>query len=481
MKLLDFKFCLLFLLFASLTYSQAGFNNYITSWSKNSVFTHAQVGVAVYDVTTNYYLGGLNPRMSLIPASSLKVITTYAANEVLGSDFRFSTQIAHDGTISNGTLNGNLYIIGSGDPSLGSDRFEGYPDYKGLMAKIAKKIKDKDIKNINGQIIVDESIFKSYPIAPTWQWNDLGNYYAAGAWGLNISENKYSIFFNTNKSIKSRAQLLYTDPPIEGLNLTSEVTIDSANTGDNAYIFGGPYVYQKRIVGTLPKSERPFKIEGSIPDPPKYFASGLQEYLFSQGLGSTGSKVIYENRPPTKNLDTINSPNLKELIRQTNHRSLNTYCDALLKKIGLEKKRVGSSEEGISYLEDFILAKGINIDALNLQDGSGLSARSYTSSEILARVLAHYANRNGIQFMQYTLPQAGNEGSVRSLLFGKSIAKNFYVKSGSMDRVLSYTGLCRAKSGKWVSFCIIVNHYNIKSRLMRERIEPLLESIYNNF
>lgn len=480
MKVFNICFIALVLLITPLC-GQSPLQNYIDEWVQHPDLSSSNVTVAVYNINDVKLVAGHRPNYTAIPASSLKVITSLIALEQLGEDYKYITYLAHDGSIDgDGTLKGNLFLVGSGDPSLGSGRFENYPDFNVLLKSMVNAIQAHGITCIDGDVIVDESVFSSFPIAPTWQWNDLGNYYAGGAWGFNINENEYAIYYNTKGQVGSWAKYIYTDPRVEGLVLQHEVRIDSAGTGDNSYIFGGPYVYTKRVVGKLAASDQPFKIKGSLPDPPAFAARQLQEALFSQEILSSGSKVQHQKTNEKRTyFDSIVSPTLLQMSEEANHKSLNLYCEAFLKTLGLTQRGVGSSEEGIVFIEDYLLEHGFDLKGFNMKDGSGLSARTYVTSSLMAGFIADYAKRNSVAILTQQLPQAGKEGSVKGVLYGNKIGYNFWMKSGTMDRVVSFTGICKNKNGEWKSFSIIINNYEVPYRFMRSRIEKLFEAIYS--
>ena len=476
-KVLTFGFYLLIL---NAGLAQSPLQNYIDEWAEHPDFTSTNLTFSVFDIKSGKLQAGHRPKKSAIPASSLKVITTLITLERLGKDFRYKTYVAHDGQMDrDGTVKGNLYVIGSGDPSLGSGRFEGYPDYKALLTDVVSKIKTHGISCIDGDIIVDESIFTSFPVAPTWQWNDLGNYYAGGTWGLNITENEYAIYFDTKGPLGSLAKYASMEPVVDGLTLKNEVTIDSAGSGDNSYIFGGPYIYAKRVTGTLPYSDQLYKIKGSLPDPSKFTASQLHKLLTASEVASAGYSVLQKPTTSTRTIfDSIVSPALLSLSAETNHKSLNLYCESFLRTLALKEKGVTTSEAGIVFIEDYLMEKGLDISGFNMKDGSGLSARSYVSSSLLAGFIADYASRNGIDMLTQQLPQVGKEGTVKSVLSTNKIADNFWMKSGSMDRVVSFTGICKNKAGEWKSFSIIINNYNVPYKSIKTKIEKLLEALW---
>jgi len=318
-----------------------------------SEFDHANVTLTLLDIETNNIIASHRPDKVLIPASSLKLITTLTGIKTLGPEFRFKTGLYYNGSIDDqGVLNGDIVIVGGGDPTLGSSSYDGYPNFNALLASMVNAIKNHNITCVNGLIVVDESVYDSYPIAPTWQWNDLGNYYASGAWGLNVNENQYFIHFSNRDIIGRQPKISSIYPDVPLLKLSNEITVDSAGTGDQAYIFGGPYNYDKRIVGTIPQGNNRFTIKGSIPDPPTFLAYHVRRSLELDNIQSTGSKSMYLPYKKQKQLlKEYQSTTLKNIVKRANEKSDNLYTEAILKMIGLKKRGQGSGQNGINIVK----------------------------------------------------------------------------------------------------------------------------------
>ena len=159
---------------------------------------NASISFYAYDLDSNIVVAGLGENKSLVPASTMKLITTATALELLGPGKRFSTSIKYSGEIdSNCVLNGDIYIVGGGDPCLGSERFSEH--YGNFINKWANEIIKLGIDSINGRVIGDASVFSDQMIPSTWIWADLGNYYGAGPCGLSIYENKYKLELKSGK------------------------------------------------------------------------------------------------------------------------------------------------------------------------------------------------------------------------------------------------------------------------------------------
>ncbi len=434
------------------------------------------------DLASGEILADVRAKKSLTPASSLKVITSLTAIDILGEDYQYSTNIGYEGQLDpDGTLQGDLIIYGSGDPTLGSTKFAKYPNFEEVLDQITKAVKDAGITCIDGSIIADESVFNSFPISPSWQWNDLGNYYASGAWGININENQYTIYFDGRGKVGRRPNIKSYYPQVPKLQLSNELAVDSAGTGDNAYIFGGPYNYIKRIVGTIPAGDGVFSIKGSIPDPPYFLAYHVHKELKKRNIEAQDFKVNFEPSKKKKKPTIIHefrSPPLSAIVRRNNLESNNLYSEALLKSLGLKVRRGGSGQLGISAIKRYMKKLGVSYAGMNLEDGSGLSARTFITSYTLAEFLRKFALKNSIETSVKYLPQGGVSGTIRSMFAKSSAAGKIWAKSGSMKDIMSYTGYVKSKSGEWRSFSIIINAYSAKNKIIRAKMEKMMKEIY---
>src|ERR1019366_3057410 len=165
-----------------------------------------------------------NSNISLVPASTLKIVTTSAALTLLGNDFKFETKLQYDGIFDTltGTINGNLYIVGGGDPTLESEYFKDEKDSLTTTDRWAELLKKKGIKKITGAVIGDASVFDDNVIPPQWIWADIGNYFGAGACGLTYHDNKYTLYFKSGAT-GSKAIIKKTMPFIDSLKMVNTV------------------------------------------------------------------------------------------------------------------------------------------------------------------------------------------------------------------------------------------------------------------
>ncbi|MCD6557306.1 MAG: D-alanyl-D-alanine carboxypeptidase/D-alanyl-D-alanine-endopeptidase, partial [Bacteroidales bacterium] len=221
-------------------------------------FKNADFGFTAKDIKTGEIIASYHSDKSFMPASTQKLFTTATALEVLGPDFKFTTSLQYSGRIDtvSGILYGNILIKGGGDPTLGSKYFDSTKD-KQFFNDWLKAIKKLGIDSVAGAVVADASVF-DYNIVPiTWSWNNMGNYYGAGANGLTVFDNYYTVFFNISNTIGELTEIVNVIPNIPNLVFDNTSTSDSI-TYDNSYIFGAPFSNQRYVRGKLPAGKNNF-------------------------------------------------------------------------------------------------------------------------------------------------------------------------------------------------------------------------------
>ena len=313
---------------------------------------NASISFYALDIDSNKVIGGLASSRSLVPASTMKLVTTATALEMLGPNKRFPTRIKYTGEIdTNCVLNGNIYIDGGGDPCLGSKRFP--KQYGNFINKWAIAIQNLGIDSINGRVIADATIFSEQMIPSTWIWADLGNYYGAGPCGLSIYENKCNVEFSSfNKGDSTEITCVYPYIP----NLKFDNNVKSMITHkDLSYIFGAPYQEDRIFKGGIPVNKESFMVKGSIPDPAYLAAFELDMELRALGLklanpSTTIRKMKKDGLPIEKlkkrTVTTTWSPKVISIINLTNMHSINLYAEHLMNQIGVARYKSGDTGSG---------------------------------------------------------------------------------------------------------------------------------------
>ncbi|TKG88144.1 D-alanyl-D-alanine carboxypeptidase/D-alanyl-D-alanine-endopeptidase [Puteibacter caeruleilacunae] len=435
---------------------------------------NASINCCVWDVESSEIILETEPQISVVPASVLKTITTATALELLGPDYTFKTTLSYSGELNKktGVLTGDLLIKGGGDASLGSEHFEEH--YNDLDQKWIDAIKEAGIKKIEGKILYDASIYDEQQIPRTWIWEDMGNYYGAGALGLNIFDNMYRIYFNSPKVPGKPTQIVKIDPEIPGLELDNQVKSAPGNR-DNAYVFGSPYDMSRVVRGTIPANRKSFSVKASIPNPPLFVAQYLRKLLLDEGIrieGEVGRNNASSNNNYTS-LCTIESPTLKEIIRETNVESINLFAEQLLKHIGLQLNGEGSTKSGVKAVMNFWEEKGIQCDGMFLVDGSGLSRFNAITARQLVDIIGYMCvqSPNSREYIN-SLPEAGVNGTMK-YYFKDRLPHDGRIKTGSMTRVRSMAGLVGPKGNRKV-FAIMVNNYSCSGSELKKKMEHLV-------
>ncbi|GAB3696700.1 D-alanyl-D-alanine carboxypeptidase/D-alanyl-D-alanine-endopeptidase [Spirosoma flavus] len=411
-----------------------------------------------------------NAYQSLPSASTLKLITTATSLQVLGPNYTYTTSLEYDGTIKDSTLLGNLYIRGTGDPSLGSWRFTGYYDLAALLNAWSAAIRAAGIRRIQGVVVGDGSLYDDLTTPDSWPYGDLGNYYGASLSALNINENLYRVFFRPGKSIGTPASVLRTDPPVPYVSFHNTVTTDAANTGDQVNIYGTPFATQQWLTGKVPMGEpaNEFSVKGALPDPAYFTAYALQNQLVQDNVTVSGSPVsiggglvntLVQNGKRSVLLQH-KSPLLPELIQQTNFQSINLYAEALLRTTALTlNKTVRSTEASVETLVTYWKNKGVDMDGFRIRDGSGLSAFGALTANNMTSILSVAGREKTFPIFYASIPVVGQTGTVRTLARNTAAAGNIRAKSGSIEGVRAYAGYFTARDGEMMSFCVLVNKF----------------------
>ena len=425
---------------------------------------HATVGLLVVDLKSGKAVFEHNSQTGLAPASTQKVITATTAYQLLGKDFKYETTVGYSGKISDGVLDGDIIIRGSGDPTLGSWRYTAAKEGK-VIADIVKALSQQGIHEISGHVLVDESIFDGSVIPDGWIWQDIGNYYGAGARSLNWRENQFDLYLKSGSGVGSNVAITGTKPAfVQGLRLISELNAGPAGSGDNAYIYLPMFENTGYVRGTIPVNQNNFSISGTMPHPGAQLAITLEAVLKKK----TASEVAMENATgpssipnannqlplDVKTIYTIYSPTLDSICYWFLQKSINLYGEALLKKLGKKFGKEGSTAEGVKVIQNFWKQRGIGEYALNIIDGSGLSPQNRITADDLVKVMQFAKKQSWFKDFYEDLP----------------VYNGIKMKSGSINGVLSYTGFVND-----YVFAFIINNYDGSGTAMRKKMWALLD------
>lgn len=432
---------------------------------QNSEFMRSgTLAVSVKSVKEKANIFALNPERSLPSASTLKLVSTATVLSLFGGDFKFQTFLEYDGAIRGDTLAGNLYIHGTGDPSLGSDRFKGYPAAPEMISRWVAAVKRSGIKYIKGKVLADASFFDKETVASTWIWGDMGNYYGAGVQGLNFNENFYRIKFKPGVEPGDPTTVIGTEPSIPYLSFTNQVTTGERGSGDQTIIYSSPLGNNALLTGTVPAGNAAFTVKGSIPDPAWYAAYALKNALSGNGVVVAEQEPVTGNQNlitpnPKKVIDEYKSPPLRELCQQANFWSINLFADAFFKQSGKRLSGKSGFDDAATAITGYWSGRGADLRGFYIKDGSGLSPSGSLTTQNLVDILSLASGDVSFQDFYKSIAVIGQNGTVRNLAKGTKAVGNMRVKSGSIEGTRAFAGYVTAKSGALLSFSIIANKY----------------------
>ena len=423
------------------------------AFEKDSQLKNSIASLHIIDAKTGKVVFSKNASIGLAPASTQKIITSATAYELLGKEFRYVTEF---GFSTNSNAPADLFITASGDPTLGSWRWKNHSE-DSVLSRIIRSIKTKGINSI-GNILVKDKGWESELIPDGWIWQDVGNYYGAGAEVLNWRENQYDLFLKSGITRGDKVVVTGTKPVIKDYSFHSFVRSASKGTGDQSYIYLplGNTVIQVR--GTIPVDEEKFVISGSFPSPRKQFIGTLVDSLRNSGITVSDKNGLIDDGS-IEILHSERSPVLDSIIYWFLKKSINLYGEALVKTIAANSGEKAGISDGVKKLKNFWSGKGLAKTELNMMDGSGLSPLNRVTTHAQVFVLQYARNKDWFKGYFDAFPEFNG----------------MKMKSGTISGAKSFCGYHTSKSGQAYIFSFIVNNYNGGAGALVQKMYKVLD------
>ena len=465
---MKFSFVFALIMLTGMLQAQPVKEQLITAMSrmeKDEQFKHASISFYVVDSKTGAVVFEKDAQRGLAPASTQKVVTSVSAFELLGKDFRYQTGIGYDGAISDQKLNGNLVITGSGDPTLGSWRWATTSE-KIINSNILGALAQKNIREITGGVIASVQRWETQATPRGWTWEDMGNYYGAGAGAINWHENQYNLVLAPGKLAGDDVKIIRTEPNLNDLvSMRNELKTGAAGSGDNAVIYLPEYGTIGFVCGTVPAGKETFIIKGAIPIPHLMMQKSIQAMIAANGIsiGNSATTQFYNDteKAPVEivKLLQLESPTLDSINYWFLRESVNLYGEAFVKTISLKQKGFAATDSGLAVIRYFWSSRGIFKAALNIIDGSGLSPANRITTHALVTVMQYARDKKWYPSFFHALP----------------LMNGIKMKSGYISGVRSYTGYVKNSKGNEYTFAFIINNFNGSPADVREKMWKLLD------
>ncbi len=409
-------------------------------------------GVQVIRVKDGVEIFSLNKNKRFRPASNMKVVIAAAALKTLNAEYRFETNLFTDGKIKNGIVNGNLVIVGSGDPTFKGSELSAW------RASIQKL----GITKINGDIIGIDSIFDDEKTGLMWSWDDLSNCYSAQISGLQINSNCAGIIIRPGKD--GEQAVVQKVPNTTYISIVNQtVTGYSPTRLEFKREEGTNRIY---IRGIINKNASAIEKWVSVNNPTLYFAQLLYEELSKYGIQVTGKPLDSRDtgyilkRSTAYQIAQRKSPPLKSIINDFLKYSINLYGESILKSLGFIYFNAGSTYNGRLAVNLIMKKYELPEEVLFIADGSGLSMLNMISPEYMSKLL--YAISKSYYYKAFfdALSTSGMDGTLRRRLSSEDLKGNVHAKTGYIKNVRSLSGYIDTVGKERLVFSIFANNYN---------------------
>jgi D-alanyl-D-alanine carboxypeptidase/D-alanyl-D-alanine-endopeptidase (penicillin-binding protein 4) len=437
----------------------------ITELVESSFGENAIAAIDLRYVSSGETICSVNNRLTMVPASIQKCVTAICALQSMGPEKRFETTLYSSEKPKSGILNGDIIIVGGGDPSLGCDYFTDDCKRESIIPKWNEVIKNSGIREIKGNIVGDGSLFTDQPLSRYAILEDIGNYYGSVTSGLSFNGNQYYLYLSSSDMPGYPVKTLYTDPEFTSITFwDNQLQSGQKGSGDNAYIFGTPWSSTRLITGTIPPGKKSFKIKGSLPNPAYTCAALLKKNLTENGIKVSGNAIGRTSGLSSKytvKLHNHNSPPLGTLITRLNKDSDNVFAEQLFLLTAINEQGSATWKNGGIALNKILKKSNINLEGVYLKDGSGLSRYNGLTAKFLGDCLYFASKQNWFNSFLNSLPVSGTDGSLKTSFNDSLLKHRVFAKTGTMERVQALSGYIKCKSGKIVTIVFMVNNGNL--------------------
>jgi len=433
-------------------------------------FSRSRWGILIQPLSSTTILYSRDSQKYFIPASNVKLLTTAAALQKLGANFRIRTSV-YSGE------NGNLYIAGRGDPSITETQ----------LKSLASQLKQRGISRVN-DLIGDDSYFQGNAVNPNWEWEDAQAGYGAPINSLMFNQNAIELILSP-QAIGQPLKVTFAQP-----KLTNQWQIqnNSVTVGQNesefvevGRDFDRPAI---RVSGQLKAGAESESAYVAVVNPANNFLQHFQQALAAEGIPVKQALLASRSRNFTQELATVESPPLAELVKETNRESNNVYAEVLLRLLGkvtgilpVSQLQTGKMpvpqedtiEVGLKELKTALTQLGVNPNSYILADGSGLSRHNLISPEALVQTLRLMANSPTASFYRASLAVAGESGTLKN----RFITPNRVIlqaKTGTLSGVSALSGYVEVPNYEPLVFSIIVNQSDLSAPKVRSAIDEIV-------
>ncbi len=438
-------------------------------------------GIEVADANSKVLLA-VNPDKPFRPASVLKVLTTATALDKLGPDFRFRTPVKTNGTLQpDGTLEGNVILVGRGDPNLVDP--SGEILQQSALQELAEKLKELGVRRITGDVIGDDSYFDVNPHGEGWTARDLKSIYGAPINALSVDNNVFWIHASPTRV--NHLVNVSVEPHTSYFRIRNLGVTGTARARKTMYARLIPGTKTLVVSGVLPL-RRGYSQHIILEKPAEAAAAVFKEELERQGVDVQGGVQVIQagEVSPAESRDWVTlaeheSPPLIRGVEIINKYSQNLHAEMLLRTLGAEFRGTGTDEAGLEVVKDFIVSAGIDTSGISLKDGCGLSRDNLLTPRFQTSLLLALSNRAYFDMFLNTLAVSGTDGTLRGRLAAQPVRGSIHAKTGTLNGVSTLSGYMTTRSGRVLAFSIFANNANASMTRIKKTIDEICSLFVN--
>ena len=424
-------------------------------------FSRSRWGILIQPLSSTATLYSRDAQKYFIPASNVKLLTTAAALQKLGADFRIKTSVYRG-------ENGSLYVAGRGDPSISEAQLQS----------LAQQLKRRGVDRVN-ELIGDDSYFQGSAVNPNWEWEDAQAGYGAPINSLIFNQNAIELLLSPQE-LGQPLKVTFAEPKLANQwqiqNNSVTVAQNESEFIEVGREFDRPAI---RVSGQLKVGAEPESAYVAVVNPANNFLQHFQQVLAAEGIPVKQALVASVSRNFNQELATVESPPLAELVRETNRESNNLYAEVLLRLLGkvtdkMPQQQEDTDEIGLKELKTALTQLGVNPNSYILADGSGLSRHNLISPEALVQTLRFMANSPAASIYRQSLPIAGESGTLKNRLNSTPNRVILQAKTGTLSGVSALSGYIEVPDYEPLVFSIIVNQSGLSAASMRSATDEIV-------
>ena len=451
-------------------------------------------GVLILDAESGQTLYEQNADKFFVPASNMKLFTTALALAKLDTDYRFHTTLETRGAISaEGKLDGDLILVGRGDPNLSNrkfpyelkEEFDGPPEK--VLAELADALIARGVKEITGDIVGDDSYFPRERYPSGWEIDDMVWQYGAAISAIVVDDNTVTVTLTPGERPGDPVQAAIA-PATPDFVIENNVVTSAADVKADLTLTREPGANLVVVRGTLPAKAAPRKLVLAVEEPALHAAALLADLLTERGVKIGGkARAVHapeaagtEATPRAVLAEHVSVP-LGDAVKLVNKISQNLHAEMLLRTAARQNGVWSTPEELAKFPEDFYAVAGISPGDAVQSDGSGLSRRDLVTPRAVAALLKYAQEQPWFSAYYASLPVAGEDGSLEDRMKNSPAAGRIHAKTGSLEHVRSRSGYAETPGGRRLIFSFLSNNLAGKNHEAVDALDALCEAMIQEF